>query len=97
MWARWLLVLLLLWPALLQASHPQVCGPRKAILDQLKNRFKESQIGIGLTSDGNVVEVFASAEGNWTIIVTSPTGSTCVVESGEGWQHGKPPDVGLEM
>ena len=46
---------------------------------------------MGLAADGSVVEVLAATSGSWTILVTKPTGVSCVVASGEAWDHVPPP------
>jgi hypothetical protein len=33
-----------------------------------------------------VLEVFASDTGSWTITVTLPSGMTCLVATGQGWE-----------
>ena len=63
------------------------CGPRPAVLQQLTERFGETRQSIGLVANNSVVEVFASTEtGSWTIIVTAPSGITCLVASGQSYE-----------
>jgi hypothetical protein len=33
-----------------------------------------------------VIEIFTSASGSWTIVVTRPDGQTCLVASGQAWE-----------
>lgn len=64
------------------------CGARASILTQLYLSHRERPVAIGLTGNGNVVEVLTSGDGEtWTIITTGPGGLTCVVQTGEHWQH----------
>ena len=46
-------------------------------------------VGCGCNGRNNaMVEVFASEEtGSWTILVTMPTGVTCLVASGEAFEE----------
>ena len=63
------------------------CVPRADVLAALTDRFGEHRTGIGLTSRGNVMEVFSSPEtGTWTVTVTRPDGTTCILSSGEGFE-----------
>ena len=63
------------------------CAPRAVVLEQLADRFGETRRSIGLGSQGQVVEVFASdASGSWTITVTLPSGITCLVASGQSFE-----------
>ncbi len=42
---------------------------------------------MGLASSGGVVEVLTNEKGSsWSIIVTMPSGVTCLVAAGEGWE-----------
>ena len=73
-----------------QAAEAAQCGPRDQVVAGLATRFDEVRQGAGLTGDANgqaqVVEVFTSETGSWTITVTLPDGTTCLVASGEAWQ-----------
>ncbi|KIN71367.1 hypothetical protein Z949_527 [Sulfitobacter guttiformis KCTC 32187] len=68
-------------------SQPN-CGPRDAVLAQLAERYGETRRSIGIGSNNAVVETFASDEtGSWTILVTLPSGLTCLVASGQSFEH----------
>ncbi len=65
----------------------QNCGPRDRVLVALAERYGESRQSIGLGANNQVVEVFASLEtGTWTITVTLPNGTTCLVASGQAYE-----------
>jgi hypothetical protein len=82
--AAFLTALLFAGPALAQADQAN-CGPRPKLLGYLSDKFSEQPVMLGLTSDGNVLEVATSANGSWTIVVTLPTGISCAVAAGEKW------------
>ena len=64
------------------------CAPRPVVLERLADRFGETRQSMGLGVQGQVVEVFASdATGSWTITVTLPSGITCLVASGQSYEH----------
>ncbi|MBE1285807.1 MAG: hypothetical protein GJ676_21015 [Rhodobacteraceae bacterium] len=64
------------------------CAPRPAVLERLAEGYGETRRGIGLGSQGAVVEVFASDEtGTWTITVTLPNGMTCLIASGQSYEN----------
>jgi hypothetical protein len=77
------------------AAQGTQCAARAAILERLSVSFAEKPVSIGVTSTGSLLEVLASAEGTWTIIVTLPGGPTCLVSSGEGW-HNAPIQVAAD-
>jgi hypothetical protein len=68
------------------------CGLRTGVVAALEQRHQEAQTALGLTAKGNLMEVFASPSGSWTIIQTSPHGVSCVVAAGTRWtQYTWPP------
>ncbi len=68
------------------ASAEPVCGERAELLGQLETKYSEAPAAAGLSSDGGIVEVLTSPAGDtWTIILTLPSGLSCLVVSGEGW------------
>lgn len=71
-----------------QAQIQVRCGTRHSILTQLYLNHQEQPVAIGLTGNGNVVEVLASEDGEtWTIVTTGPSGLTCIFQTGEHWQR----------
>jgi len=71
-------------PAAAQNSN---CGDRAAIVSQLSGKYGETRQNVGLNADNSLVEIFASAAtGTWTILVTMPTGVSCLVAAGQNWQ-----------
>ena len=67
-----------------QAVGQTICDQRGAFLKELGD---EAPVALGLASNGTVIEVLASAKGNWTIILTTPEGLSCVVAYGEAWEQ----------
>lgn len=64
------------------------CDQRDSVLSLLAKRYKEMPVAVGVTSEGSLVEVLTDAKGtSWTIIVTSPQGTSCLILSGEGWRR----------
>ena len=41
---------------------------------------------MGLASNGSMIEIFASPNGSWTIVMTQPDGVTCLMAAGESWE-----------
>ena len=67
------------------ASAQAQCGPRQEVVKSLGEKFKEAPIGRGLTQPGQVLEIFASQSGSWTMLVTTPNGTSCLIAAGENW------------
>ena len=62
------------------------CGEYKKVANSLSETFGEVPSSMGLANNGSVVQVFASADGTWTILATTPKGLSCVMAAGEAWQ-----------
>ncbi len=90
---RWIAAGSILLVALLVASPAtaqMVCAERDKFLKRLGNGYAEAPVAMGLTSDGTVLEVLTSTKGTWTIIITKPSGQSCIVASGEAWEQIEP-------
>lgn len=69
------------------AQAQSACAPRDSVLERLTQSYGETRQSIGLGSNDALVEVFASPEtGSWTITVTMPDGTTCLVASGQAFE-----------
>ena len=63
------------------------CGQRDKIVDWLGDKYKEEPVASGISSKGALLEVLSSEDGDtWTILLTAPNGTTCVVDTGQAWQ-----------
>ena len=72
----------------LQAQGTARCAERDAVVQRLTESYGETRQSIGLASDRQVVEVYASPEtGSWTITVTMANGMTCLVAAGRGFER----------
>lgn len=91
MTTRTMIALSLGFAGVILATHavqaaPQ-CGAREAVVATLAERYGETRRSMGVAANNAVMEVFASAEsGTWTITVTLPDGTMCLVASGEGFE-----------
>ena len=73
-------------PATAQEQQRQPCGDRGDLMDQLKDKYHESQSGYGMTGNGAVVELLTSDAGTWTLVLTFPNGRSCMMATGDGWE-----------
>ena len=70
-----------------QAQQQQrPCAKRADCLNHRSDNYKEAPVAMGLTANGGLLEVVASEDGSWTIIVTMPNGMSCGVASGMSWE-----------
>src|SRR5215475_2081503 len=74
-----------------QTAPPQTvehtCLPHDSADAKLRTEFGEKVLGRGISKDGTLLEIFmAQKDGTFTVIKTTPQGTSCVVDFGEGWQ-----------
>lgn len=67
-------------------SAAGLCGPREGIVKALKDKYQESGEARGIAGQVNLVEVFSSKAGTWTLLVTTPDGIACIRAAGTGWE-----------
>lgn len=69
--------------AVTATAQEMLCGKHEDIVQALKLNWQEDRTAIGLSSTGAMMEVYSSPEGTWTLLMTTPEGSTCLVSAGE--------------
>ncbi len=63
------------------------CATRDQVVAALATKYGETRNSIGLAANNTLMEVWASEKtGTWTITVTMPSGVTCMVASGQGYE-----------
>lgn len=67
-----------------QAEDPP-CWARDDLRAALQN-MGEVPIAIGLTSPTSVLEVYAAADGTFTVVETAPDGVSCLLRAGFGFE-----------
>ncbi len=68
-------------------SQTLLCAQRASIIGPLAEKFRESPIAIGVASTGGIIEVLTTGDGGtWTIIVSYPNGTSCLIAAGAGWR-----------
>jgi hypothetical protein len=82
--------LLLMGEALAQPPPAQsrvACHRFDELARQLQQKYGEAPVSLGIQSNGNLLQVFASAkQGTWTILSTAPSGLSCIIAAGRGWE-----------
>ncbi len=75
-------------------AQEQPCAERDKVIERLAEKYGETLQSIGMQSNSGVLEVYASKEtGTWTILVTDPTGTACMIAAGQMWESGAAPLV----
>jgi len=68
------------------SKSDMICGSRRDLVADLDRDFDERLMFRGVTKLGNLVEVFTSGEGSWTILLDHPGGFSCVLSAGSRWE-----------
>ena len=67
-------------------AQVRACAAHDDVTTRLGESYQEKQQAFGLIGEKAIVELFVSAKGSWTIIVTGTDGNTCILAAGEGWE-----------
>lgn len=85
-WMKYALAAALMATGIVSAQAQQNCGPHGDLVAHLGDKYQERQVGYGAAGAFAIMEIYASATGTWTVIVTDVTGMSCIVAAGEGWE-----------
>mgnify|MGYP001597386923 CR=1 FL=1 len=74
------------------AASPAVCDRRHALVTYLAANHGERRVAAEINGDGLLLEVFVADGGSrgdggsWSILLTRPDGTSCLVAAGQGWK-----------
>ena len=62
------------------------CAKRSEVIAELNNRYGKRPQSTGLMPNGHMLETFAHSQtGTWTILITTPDGTSCMIASGSAY------------
>lgn len=80
-----------------QQVQARTCVPRDEMVKRLAGTYNETRRAIGISRQEAVMELFASDQtGSWTITVTLPDGTACLVAAGRDYEEiaeAQPPNI----
>jgi hypothetical protein len=80
------------------AAAQEICGTRADLLKELTQRYSEAPVAVGLANSGALVEILTNDNGStWSIMVSQPNGTSCLVAAGKEWQALKPAATGRDL
>jgi len=68
------------------AQAQSLCGDRAKIIKVLSSKYKETPTAFGIAGKHYLAELFTSATGSWTLLMTEPRGTTCILATGQSWE-----------
>jgi len=96
-WVGFILSLSLTGITAQAVGQTRVCVDRAILLERFEARYQEIPVFRALMNTGGILEVLSTADGaTWTVTVTLPNGTSCVVAAGRYWQAVPPPKPGEE-
>ncbi|MGX9143115.1 hypothetical protein [Mesorhizobium sp. 128a] len=71
----------------LSAQAQFICGGHSDLVAGLAQAFQQKQIGYGVVGEAAIVEIYVSANGTWSMLVTDVQGRSCIFATGDGWEN----------
>jgi predicted methyltransferase len=78
-----------------QAASPiadVICEPGARMTERMTRRQGATLSSTGLRSPEEVVELWTSPDGDWTMVIAYASGTSCIVAMGEHWSVLAPQD-----
>lgn len=73
------------------------CADRGKIVERLESGYGERFVGGGLRNAQSIYEIWMNYEtGTWTILMTRPDGTACVMAAGTNWREQLPDAPGTD-
>jgi hypothetical protein len=73
------------------------CYDGKSFIEILGLKYHEVLTHQGLTKGGDLIQTYESPEHTFTILRIMPSGTTCIISSGEDWVAEKPQIAGEKL
>lgn len=74
------------------------CGPYEAIRDKLGKKYGEARNAFALAAGGRMMETYINLETQtWTVVLTYPSGLSCILVAGTDYQALDPPAKGDDL
>ena len=62
-----------------------ICAPRDQMVERLTVQYRAHLSSMGLREQDSVIEVWADAEGRWTLVQRNANGQSCILAMGADW------------
>lgn len=81
-------IFLMAWPGFAVANPIAeiICEATDDMMDRLSGDLMSTRQAIGVRSEEELMEVWLDARGDWVLVATYASGTSCIVAMGEHWQ-----------
>ncbi|WP_377186691.1 hypothetical protein [Ruegeria meonggei] len=62
-----------------------ICEPTSRLHEKLERQFGSERAATGMRGPEQLMEVWTRKSGDWTMVVTYASGTSCIVAMGEDW------------
>lgn len=63
-----------------------ICTPTSDLHTKLKRQYASRKTATGLRGREQIMEVWTDRRGDWTLVITYASGTSCIVAMGEDWE-----------
>ena len=64
-----------------------ICAPSHDLTRKLSRQYGEARFARGTQGPDQLMEVWTDDGGDWTLVITYASGTSCIVAMGENWDH----------
>jgi hypothetical protein len=62
------------------------CAKHKQLVGLLAKKYQENPVAMGTVNSDRYMQLFVSAKGTWTVLMTKADGEACIVAAGQNWE-----------
>ncbi len=62
------------------------CAKHNLMVGLLSKKYSEKPVAMGTVNEDRFMQLFVSAKGSWTILVTKTNGEACILAAGQNWE-----------
>jgi hypothetical protein len=73
-------------PAMGAYATPIQCAKHDQLVGLLAKKYSEAPVATGTVNEDRFMQLFVSAQGSWTILMTRTDGQACIVAAGQNWE-----------
>ncbi|MFT4181688.1 MAG: hypothetical protein QM636_07185 [Rhizobium sp.] len=81
-----LVAMAILYPSPAASQAMLACAERANLVAFLGEHYSEKLSAVGQLDAKTIVEIFASENGSWTMMITNVSGQSCVILTGQNWE-----------